>query len=450
MRTFGGIRAVAVVGAVLCALTGAATSGAGTPDPTTEAFNYTGAEQTFVVPAGVHSLHVVATGGQGAPGQQPAATGGAATVTADVAVTPGKTLYVEVGGNGQNGAQAAAYNGGGFAGSATAGGGGGASDIQTCSNIDPFACDIHEKALIVAAGSGGGGSNGDDGQGGAGGPQGVKGSDAQAVPRTTAATGGNPGSIGGGGTGGNLSTANDGACLYSASGNQQGGSSFGLEGGIGGAPEIDNDQTVHGGGGGGGGGGYYGGGGGGGGTQIICNDSSSTTYIRTGGAGGGSGASFVKGLTEQETGAHTSLDSTGVPKITITYTATDPNADLGVKASGPRTLKKGKKATFEFRVRNAGPDLDTSLRVKAKLPKGLKLIQATLSGSGQCPLHSSSCTAEELASGKSLLMKVKAKATKTGQQTLRTTVAGELPDANEANNIATLTTKVKNPKKHHR
>ncbi|CAN5515999.1 hypothetical protein BH10ACT11_BH10ACT11_02430 [soil metagenome] len=445
MRRTGGRGILATACAALCVLAGTAASSAGTPAPVTATFIYTGSQQTFKVPLGVRSLHVVATGGKGASGGQPV-TAGAATVTADIAVTPGKTLYVEVGGNGQNGAQATgAFNGGGLAGSTTAGGGGGASDIQTCPNVDPFACDIHEKALIVAAGSGGGGSSGDNGQGGAGGPRGLKGSDAVGVPRTSAATGGNPGSGGSGGAGGHVSSTSDGACVYSAGGNQQGGSSFGLKGGIGGAPEMDNDGTLHGGGGGGGGGGYFGGGGGGGGTQVICNDGGPLTYVNTGGAGAGGGSSYVQGLTEQQTALKTTTDTTGIPTVVITY---DPPslANLGVKISGPKSLKKGAKGTFEVKVKNAGPDADTNVAIDTDIAKGLRVVHVALSG-GSCFPGSTHCAVDKLKAGRSAKVKVKAKATKPGKQKLKATVSGDAIDSPRSNNTASLTTNVKKPRR---
>ena len=40
----------------------------GVAQATTTTFNFTGAEQTFVVPTGITKLHVVATGGKGGHG----------------------------------------------------------------------------------------------------------------------------------------------------------------------------------------------------------------------------------------------------------------------------------------------------------------------------------------------------------------------------------------------
>src|SRR5690242_2626437 len=59
-------------------------------------FQYTGAQQTFSVPAGVTSIHVDAVGAPGGSnGLAPGGLGG--TASADLTVTPGQTLFVEVG-----------------------------------------------------------------------------------------------------------------------------------------------------------------------------------------------------------------------------------------------------------------------------------------------------------------------------------------------------------------
>ena len=75
-------------------------------------FSYTGAEQSYTVPAGVSSLSITAVG---APGGGPQSGGLAAGRGADVSgvvnVTAGQVLYVEVGGIG--GFPAGGFNGGG-------------------------------------------------------------------------------------------------------------------------------------------------------------------------------------------------------------------------------------------------------------------------------------------------------------------------------------------------
>ena len=123
-------------------------------------FNYTGSAQTFKVPAGVTSLHVVANGAQGGRGwmnvmgmylaYQSGGNGG--KVEGDLAVTAGQQLIINVGGAGD--IALAGWNGGGTAlqsGNDGSGGGGGATDIR-----------IGDTALInrvLVAGAGGGAGN---------------------------------------------------------------------------------------------------------------------------------------------------------------------------------------------------------------------------------------------------------------------------------------------------
>src|SRR3954454_10821207 len=121
---------------LLIALAGAAlawiATGAAADTQTTVTFNpalkqrftAAGAEQQFVAPAAASAIHVVAIGGHGGPSA--GAGGRDAKVTADVAVSGGQTLYVEVGDNGADGG-AGGFNGG----AQGAAGGGGASDVRT-------------------------------------------------------------------------------------------------------------------------------------------------------------------------------------------------------------------------------------------------------------------------------------------------------------------------------
>ena len=75
-------------------------------------FGFTGAEQTYVVPAGVSNVSITAIGGNGGtPPPGGGVSGGrGAIVTGIVAVTPGQVLYVHVGGTG--GLPDGGYNGG--------------------------------------------------------------------------------------------------------------------------------------------------------------------------------------------------------------------------------------------------------------------------------------------------------------------------------------------------
>lgn len=232
-------------------------------------FSYTGGEQTFTVPAGVSSVHVVAVGGRG--GGAAGAGGAPAIVSASLAVAPGQVLFLEVGGNG-NGKGTGGFNGGGGAGS-DAGGGGGATDVRSASRSAGL---IPDDRLLVAGGGGGGGGAG-EGLAGAGGGAGSKGTaDESGLEEGGGAGTATAGGAGGGGT---------------AAGGENGGLG---QGGAGGALGTTF--------GGGGGGGYFGGGGGGGGLTAA-------------GGGGGGGSSKVPA------GGFAELVEPGVqPQVQITYT----------------------------------------------------------------------------------------------------------------------------------
>ena len=146
-------------------------------------FAYTGAPQTYTVPAGVTSLGVDLAGGSGGP--LPFRTTGhglGGRVQAAMAVTPGEVLTVRVGGAAVG--EAGGYNGGGSGEAGRqASGGGGATDLARAG-----------LRLLVAGGGGGGGF---DGAGGAGGGLG-----AGAGGISTASTGGGGGTQAGPGAGG--------------------------------------------------------------------------------------------------------------------------------------------------------------------------------------------------------------------------------------------------------
>jgi Glycine rich protein len=221
-------------------------------------FNYTGAEQSFKVPAGVMSLHVVALGAAGASaaGSEPSGYGG--RVYAVIPARPGETLDVFVGGkaSGVNGGFNGGGNGGPPCGLATFGGGG-ASDVREGGD------GLHKRVLIAG---GGGGEGSDtyygDAVGGAGGGM----------------IGGTGGSYSDGGAGGLGGTqAKGGAGGGGAHHGEHGALGVGGKGGKCGFENPYNGYP-----GGGGGGGYYGGGGGGGGWMISP------------GGGGGGGSSYVE------------------------------------------------------------------------------------------------------------------------------------------------------------
>jgi hypothetical protein len=262
-------------------------------------FNYTGAEQTFTVPAGVFSVQVLAVGGSG--GTAGALGGVGAQVSGDLSVTPGETLYVEVGGNGQsqgpsNYGGSGGFNGGGSGG----GGGGGASDVRT----SPRASGLFPgDRLLVAGGGGGAGTKRAYAcRGGAGGAAGQAGHGKEA---------GNCSNRGGG-----AGTQSSGGAAAPTTGEECPGQNgqFGI-GGEGGTTGTNGCRGE----GGGGGGGYYGGGGGTGG------------YGSAGGGGGG-GSSLVPA------GGSVVLASSGTqPHVRITYTPSPPTVVTGAASSVTQT-----------------------------------------------------------------------------------------------------------------
>lgn len=284
--------------AAFCTVAVTMAAGASPAAATTKLFEFTGAEQSFLVPAGVHKLHVELVGGTG--GEGGAIGGAAAAVSGDLEVTPGQTIYVEVGGNGKKGSEGSAggFNGGG-AGSG-GGGGGGASDLR----LEPSSAGLSSLTSRVAIAAGGGGGGGDGGE--AGGNGGAAGNAGET------SSGGN-----GGGGAGTASSGGGGGFGCGGSGSE---GSLG-EGGGGGSGEGGAN------GGGGGGGGLYGGGGGAGGCSL-------------GGGGGGGGASLVPAGGEVEI----ALDT--VPKIEISYTPPPAISIVSPGAGGSYTLGQTVTASY--------------------------------------------------------------------------------------------------------
>ena len=259
-------------------------------DSGTNVFNYTGGQQQFVVPEGVTSVTIQATGAKGGGGNG----GKGAKATATYSVTAGETLYVYVGGQGTT--SAGGFNGGGGIGEGYGAGengfgGGGASDVRQGGTAPA-------NRIIVGAGGGGQG------------------------PSTAAVSGGNGGTPNGANGGGPASYAGKGATITvngaGGTGDFQNGTA-GNANGIGGkGGGIQNAER----GAGGGGGGYRGGGGGG--------DSDGGTP-----GGGGGGSSYVG------SGASTSYTAgagTGNGQVIISYSI------------GPQTYYLGAIADYEDTV----------------------------------------------------------------------------------------------------
>jgi hypothetical protein len=218
-------------------------------------FGFTGAPQTYVVPAGVTSITVEAWGAQGGDitSHQPLLGALGGYVKGTIAVVPGEVLTVHVGGRGASRLGDHPYpsctqvdggwNGGGFtrtAGNGTPGGG--ASDVRSGATL--------ASRLIVAGGGGGGGWT--FAAGGAGGGDsastvagvGLVASGADGTRQNGAGVG-----AGGGGSVGGAPGATSGSCTDATART--------------GALGVGGGATGSNAGGGGGGGGYFGGGGGG-------------------------------------------------------------------------------------------------------------------------------------------------------------------------------------------
>lgn len=205
------------------------------------AFTYTGAIQTWTVPAGVTTIYVEAFGAQGGnAGSNVGGKGG--KVTCSLPVTPGQVIYITVGGQATN--QNAVYGFGGNGGTATSYGtfaqaGGGLSGLSSANPIS------QANAFLIAGGGGGCTASGYAGNGGAGG--GLNGIAAIST------YGGTP-TRGGGGTqsaGGVAGSAVDPQSTNPTAGSAINGGNGGIVGGL----------SAGWNGGGGGGAGFYGGGG---------------------------------------------------------------------------------------------------------------------------------------------------------------------------------------------
>ena len=222
---------------------------------------YTGAPQTFVVPAGATMLQIDACGAEGGKGASGVSARGG-YIQSRIPATPGQTLFVYVGGSGNT----AGYNGGGVGGGFSTSNGGGGTDIRTGNGGDTGSANVDTR--LVVAGGAGSTNNGDPGVMGSGGG-------------LVGAPGTNNGGTGGSQTAGGLSTPD---C------------SAGCMSGLfwaGASPTSGR----------GGGGGWYGGGGGSGNT----------------GAGGGSSYTTPAGTIVTNTQGDYRCVGNGFLAVTVTY-----------------------------------------------------------------------------------------------------------------------------------
>lgn len=310
------------LGAVLCvaSLVAAGPAGADT-FPGSVALTYTGAEQSYTVPAGITLLQVEAVGGNGSPS-------GVAGVGMDLVVAlpvvPGETLYAEVGATG-----GVSSFGGGAPGGTDGGSGGGASDVRTCSTATvscPGGGTSIDSRLVVAGGGGGSGAEpapnvyfGTS----CGNSTGAGAASDNTTPVVVSSGTVLPGAAGGetapttppqgglatgGGAGGNAPDCT--GYVQDFGGSVAGSSGQGTSGGAGGVPS----DSPPGGGGGGGGGGYTGGGGGASGqteTEPTPNHDASD------GGGGAAGSSFYSSQVTGDISEGRNAWTT-VPSVTFT------------------------------------------------------------------------------------------------------------------------------------
>ncbi|WP_264534305.1 MULTISPECIES: glycine-rich protein [Flavobacterium] len=246
-------------------------------------FDYTGAIQTWTVPAGVTQIYVDVVGAQGGS-SSPYLGGKGGKVSGLLSVTPGGVLQITVGGQSMD--NIAVYGFGGNGGRSTIYGtiaraGGGLSAISTAAPV------TQANALLIAGGGGGTATNSYAGNGGAGG--GLNGISATSNYGGVNTRGGGASQIAGGVAGStsdvNSTNPTAGAAINGGAGGIVGGASAGWNGG------------------GGGGAGYFGGGGGAGGGNAQ-------------GAGGG-GSSWTHASVSQV--SNVSNFNTGHGRVIIYY-----------------------------------------------------------------------------------------------------------------------------------
>ena len=177
-------------------------------------FSFTGSGDTFIVPVKVNSITISAWGAQGQSNALGVAGGLGGFATGILAVTPGETLFVNVGG-GEFVSALGGFNGGGNAGTSLSllsigGGGGGASDVRAGGSS------LSDRVIVAAGGGGAGGNR---------------------VQSNGRGTGGGGGAGYYGGGGGAASIFYDGTMVLATGGTQLGG---GI-GGISDAPVASND-----------------------------------------------------------------------------------------------------------------------------------------------------------------------------------------------------------------
>lgn len=351
---------------------------------TTTTFTYTGAAQTYTIPAGVTQLQVVVRGAGGG-GNQPG-KGGAVTSTISTPAGLGSTIQVMVGGAGSTQTSGsvsatAGWNGGGAAGSlmlsgTPVGGGGGASDLRQGTCAATSSCALSARSVV--AGGGGAGTNYGGGDGGNPG--------GNASPLTCCMTYGQAGAgatQGAGGAGGAASTTvpSPGTAQTGFAGSSGQGGAGGTCSGCAGPAQRTS--------GGGGGGGYYGGGGGGAG---VSDSGGGNSF----GAGGGGGSSWIDPARQDGATTYITGTTTGNGSIEITPVMPPAPTVNNPTASAPNT------ASLSWTAPAGGAD---SYRVYQSTTSG-GTYTAVAAGTCATPPTGTSCTVTGLTAGTTYYYKV--------------------------------------------
>ncbi len=328
------------------------TSASSAAEVLSQTFTFNDTTQYFTVPAGVSSVDLTASGGSGGSGTS---AGPGAQITETVAVSPGDTLVVELGGQGGDGgvqgpvSQSPEGGSGGLSsgdgmnggaggstnylvdGDAGAGGGGGTEVV-----------DATTGAILVVAGGGGGygGPSQNQSAGGGGG----------AVDSLFPSTGGNGYSNYGSGGAGGL------------------GAATGVPAGASGGTPMTGALS---GGGGGGGGGYDGPGGTGGGNGGA---GGGWAAYEGGGGGGGGGDSYIP---SGATGVVEGDNRSGDGEVTVAWTAPKVSTTTSLSVS-PGSVTVGQSYTLSATVTGGGPVPPTGAVHFASA--GAATVVGTLSG----------------------------------------------------------------------
>ena len=130
-----------------------------------------------------------------------------------------------------------------------------------------------------------------------------------------------------------------------------------------------------------------------------------------------------------------------IPPANATQTPSSPVepipsvADIGVRRSGARTARKGKRASIVLTVVNRGPVAATGVALVERLPSGLKLVSAKWSG-GSCTGRTKiTCKAAAIPSGGSVKATIKVLAKKTGKLADIASVSSAIADNDALDNL---------------